>query len=49
MLTGHTLSSIWSLNQAVPMLFIAIPIITIIVALRFFYPLLQKQGFTISK
>ena len=49
MLTGHTWSTLDTINPATPMMLIVIPYLTIIIGLRFFYPMLQKSGFTISR
>lgn len=46
--SGHSFDKISYLDQATPMLLIAIPIMVIVLLRRFAYPLLSKWGFVIS-
>ena len=48
MQTSHTFSDVFLISQASPMLLIAIPMIIIIFVMRFFYRVLEKNGFTIT-
>ena len=49
MLTGHNFETAAKINQATVLLFIAVPIIGIIVGMRFFYKIMQRAGMTLSK
>jgi len=48
MQTSHNFGTLVQLNQATPMVFIALPLLAIILGYGFFYPLLEKWGYTIS-
>ena len=49
MQSGHTMDSINALSHATPMLFIAIPLLVIILLRTQIYTYLEKWGFTISQ
>lgn len=49
MMTSHDFATINELSQATPMLLIALPLLVIAISQRFFYPYLEKMGYTISQ
>lgn len=49
MQTSHTFGSIFRISQATPLIFIALPMLIIIILRRRFYPLLEKWGYTLTK